>query len=154
MGVEFSMARQWSDTAILSIFSDIDVDFCFHVEYFPLTIFLITYQYKSSNNWVYKMWQMWNFCGNGKSVTMKMNNWICARWEAKGSCSSKLQLMTLTKNALVLHITHQPAKPVDTNNTSQFFAAEPIKAGWWGALGQRALLTRQEECCPPPKRAE
>ena len=44
------MARQLSDTAILSIFSDIDMDFSFNVEYFPPTIFFITYQYKSTNN--------------------------------------------------------------------------------------------------------
>ena len=36
--------------------------------------------------------------------------------------------MTLTQNALVLHTTHQPAKPVETNNTSHVFAAETIKA--------------------------
>ena len=46
MSVEFSMARQWGDTAILSIFSDIDMDFSFNVEYFPPPIFFITYQYK------------------------------------------------------------------------------------------------------------
>ena len=28
----------------------------------------------------------------------------------------------------VLHTTHQPAKPVETNNTSHVFAAETIKA--------------------------
>ena len=50
VSVEFSMARQWGDTAILSIFSDIDMDFSFNVEYFPPTIFFITYQYKSTNN--------------------------------------------------------------------------------------------------------
>ena len=31
-------------------FSDIDMDFSFNVEYFPPTIFFITYQYKSTNN--------------------------------------------------------------------------------------------------------
>ena len=36
--------------------------------------------------------------------------------------------MTLTQNALVLHTTHQPAKPVETNNTSHVFAARTIKA--------------------------
>ena len=40
----------------------------------------------------------------------------------------KFQLMNLTQNALVLHTTHQPAKPVETNNTSHVFAAETIKA--------------------------
>ena len=35
--------------------------------------------------------------------------------------------MTLTQNALVLHTTHQPAKPVETINTSHVFAAETIK---------------------------
>ena len=39
----------------------------------------------------------------------------------------KFQLMTLTQNALVLHTTHQPAKPVETINTSHVFAAETIK---------------------------
>ena len=42
--------------------------------------------------------------------------------------SSKFQLMTLTQNALVLHTTHQPAKPVETINTSHIFAAETMKA--------------------------
>ena len=55
-------------------FSDIDMDFSFNVEYFPPTIFFITYQYKSTNNWICKMRQMLNFCGNGKSVTRTMNN--------------------------------------------------------------------------------
>ena len=31
-------------------FSDIDMDFSFNVEYFPPTIFLVTYQNKSTNN--------------------------------------------------------------------------------------------------------
>ena len=91
----------WGITAILFIFSDIDVDFCFHVVYFPPTIFFITYQYKSTNNWVCKMRQMWNFCGDGKSVTTTMNNWTCARWESfcvakktKGSCSVFIQVST------------------------------------------------------------
>ena len=35
--------------------------------------------------------------------------------------------MTLTQNALVLRTTHQPAKPVETINTSHVFAAETIK---------------------------
>ena len=69
----------------------------------------------------------------------------CARqWRAHGdgSCKwgmgkakiingcrpSKFQLMTLTHNAFVLRTTHQPAKPVETNNTSHVFAAETIKA--------------------------
>ena len=104
--------------------SAIDVDFCFHVEYFLPTIFFISYQYKSTNNWVCTMRQMWNFCCDGKSVTTTMNNWTCARWE---SCWSKFQPMTLPQNALVLHTTHQPAKPVETINTSHVFAAETIK---------------------------
>ena len=36
------------------------MDFSFNVEYFPPTIFFITYQYKSTNNWICKMRQMWN----------------------------------------------------------------------------------------------
>ena len=39
----------------------------------------------------------------------------------------KFQLMNLTQNAMVLHTTHQPAKPVETINTSHVFAAEKIK---------------------------
>ena len=35
--------------------------------------------------------------------------------------------MTLTQNALVLRTTHQPAKPVETINTSHVFVAETIK---------------------------
>ena len=73
VSVEFSMARQLSDTAILSIFSDIDMDFSFNVEYFPPTIFFITYQYKSTNNWICKMRQM---------------------WKTKGSCSVFIQVST------------------------------------------------------------
>ena len=132
--VEFSSARQWGDTAILPIFSDIDVNFCFHEEYFPPTTFFISYQYRGTNIWVFKMRQNWNFCFDGKSVTTTKNNWTCARGESfcvakktKGSCSSKFQRMTLSQNALVLHTTHQPAKPVETNNTSHVFVAERIK---------------------------
>ena len=36
------------------------MDFSFDVEYFPPTIFFITYQHKSTNNWICKMRQMWN----------------------------------------------------------------------------------------------
>ena len=36
------------------------MDFSFNVEYFPPPIFFITYQYKSTNNWICKMRQMWN----------------------------------------------------------------------------------------------
>ena len=35
---------------IYLFFSDIDKDFSFNVEYFPPTIFFITYQYKNTNN--------------------------------------------------------------------------------------------------------
>ena len=82
VSVEFSMARQWGNTAILPIFSDIDVNFCFHEEYFPPTTFFISYQYRGTNIWVFKMRQNWNFCFDGKSVTTTMNNWTCARWDS------------------------------------------------------------------------
>ena len=67
VGVEFSIARQWGDTVILSISSGIDMVFCFNVEYFLPTIFFIIYQYKSRINWVCKMQQMWNL----RSVVME-----------------------------------------------------------------------------------
>ena len=53
---------------------------------------------------------------------------FCEAKMIKGCRSSKFQLMTLTHNAFVLRTTHQPAKPVETNNTSHVFAAETIKA--------------------------
>ena len=71
---------------------------------------------------------------NGVRMAMVHVNGAWARQsfcEAKmimGCRSSKFQLMTLTHNAFVLRTTHQPAKPVETNNTSHVFAAETIKA--------------------------
>ena len=53
---------------------------------------------------------------------------FCEAKMIKGCRSSKFQLMTLTHNAFVLRTTHQPAKPLETNNTSHVFAAETIKA--------------------------
>ena len=53
---------------------------------------------------------------------------FCEAKMLKGCRSSKFQLMTLTHNSFVLRTTHQPAKPVETNNTSHVFAAETIKA--------------------------
>ena len=127
VGVEFSLARQWGNTAILPIFSDIDVDFCFHVVYFPPTIFFITYQYKSTNNWVCKMRQMWNFCGDGKSVTTTMNNWTCARWESfcvakktKGSCSVFIQVSTHDFDPKRIGFTHNSSASQACWNNQHF----------------------------------
>ena len=49
VGVEFSMARQWGDTAILSIFFWYWYGFLFQCRVFPAYNFL-HYQYKSTNN--------------------------------------------------------------------------------------------------------
>ena len=71
---------------------------------------------------------------NGVCMAMVHVNGAWARQsfcEAKiieGCRSSKFQLMTLTYNAFVLRTTHQPEKPVETNNSSHVFAAETIKA--------------------------
>ena len=71
---------------------------------------------------------------NGVRMAMVHVNGAWARQsfcEAKiieGCRSSKFQLMTLTHNAFVLRTTHQPEKPVETNNSSHVFAAETIKA--------------------------
>ena len=102
VSVEFSMARQWGNTAILSIFSDIDMDFSFNVEYFPPTIFFITnIKAQIICICICKMRQMWNLLWWGKSVTTTMNNKTCARLESfcvakktKGSCSVFIQVST------------------------------------------------------------
>ena len=53
---------------------------------------------------------------------------FCEAKIIKGCGSSNFQLMTLTHHSFVLRTNHQPAKPVEANNTSHVFAAETIKA--------------------------
>ena len=129
----FELKTTWSGWcwvqhgAILPIFSDIDVDFCFHVEYFPPTIFFISYQYRSTNIWVCKLRQMCNFCCDGKSVTTTKNNWTCARWESfcvakktKGSCSVFIQVSTHDFDPKRIGFTHNSSASQACWNNQHF----------------------------------
>ena len=105
------------------------MDFSFNVEYFPPPIFFITYQYKSTNNWICicKMRQMWNLLWWGKSVTTTMNNKTCARLESfcvakktKGSCSVFIQVSTHDFDPKRIGFTHNSSASQACWNNQHF----------------------------------
>ena len=156
VSVEFSMARQWGDTAILSIVFWYWYGFLFQCRVFPAYNFL-HYQYKSTNNLHLRLQDAADVepfvvrkvsDHNNEQLNLREVGKLLRGNENKGELFMfKFQLMNLTQNALVLHTTHQPAKPVETINTSHVSAAEQSRPS---SLTRTALwmwkLQKQGEC--------
>ena len=93
------------------------------------------------------------FCGEEsqwpQQWTIKpARGWKAFAWQRKQrgavQCSSKFQLMTLTQNALVLHTTHQPAKPVE--QTTLYISLLPKQAPQQEQPFECGSCKKQGEC--------
>ena len=128
VSVEFSMARQWGDTAILSIFFWYWYGFLFQCRVFPAYNFL-HYQYKSTNNLHLHLQDAADVepfvvrkvsDHNNEQLNLREVGKLCVAKKTKGSCSVFIQVSTHDFDPKRIGFTHNSSASQACWNNQHF----------------------------------